>query len=421
MKTTNLKQSFVFGLLFPLLCLDFAFAQSIPKPLKPILSGKSTSASTRLLTIYKDGIESAVEKNTSAYQYQTQFATGQLGVRRKYIQYRTQSTIRRITSTSPAELSAMMSFDGESPIRQYLVADSAPSSRVFKELDKKGLLNPQPFLSELKQQVAVTVISTEWLPLVEKLRKSAPVHSTAWIDSTIILSAATRKPEYSKSLYEVAVNKNNLGVAEFLLLGSRNVSPLGVPQGTTKPNSSYSNKANQPLKNLSRVGNTFGETVSTERLAQKGLVSALSQKTATPEQRILSALYLARSGEQRLAERICREVIALDYEGSDQKAQDVPQGDLALSRAKDAAMMLLFYEIRTDSAFRTVYDVSRDRDMNVRLRNGIDENSPQSPDTYIVKRMEMQFAKSLISTVAVDMAKSVTSNRSKQQSERLPR
>ncbi len=144
-----------------------------------------------------------------------------------------------------------------------------------------------------------------------------------------------------------------------------------------------------------------GESVPVKVSANITLMNKLVDPKYPPEIRSTCANYAAEIGKIRQAESICLELLDIKYKGFDNLNGIVPEDDSSLARARGEALYLLFYKVKTEIAFKKIYDLSRLPWTQFSRKL---EDEPRLDcvryDAYVLGRMEINTARGFISEVA---------------------
>jgi len=129
------------------------------------------------------------------------------------------------------------------------------------------------------------------------------------------------------------------------------------------------------------------------------LMKRLAGPKSPPEVRAACANFAAEIGDRARAEAICTELLWQLYKGhGDGINVDPDPDDHPLGRAKSNALRVLFYKVRTESAFKQVYDRANQAwtecDHPETLPEGWKHYS-----RYVVAQLEIDYAQSLIGEI----------------------
>lgn len=166
-----------------------------------------------------------------------------------------------------------------------------------------------------------------------------------------------------------------------------------------------------PLSGLFfRVDARTGRSMPIVTLENLAMAKEFSKAKYKPEIRVTCARFAVRVHDYDTGQYVCEDILDQKYKGNPDTRP--PEEDNYLSYARDAAMVLMFYGIRNERAFRVVYNRARivthepiPRSPHLGDRGG-DEEQPKTLKfveenfgAYVLGRMEVRQAESLIDRV----------------------
>lgn len=213
----------------------------------------------------------------------------------------------------------------EDDVAVVLVPTSDASARIAAALLADDAIDPSDLAC-----LAVgypSLLSPGWLSLLQDIAAKADLASQTWECAARALCAAgVSREKYRAGLQRLAVGKAD-DVALTALF-------FDIDRQTGE---------DRPVR-------------GPENLA---LMRKLADPKSDPEVRLVCARYSAAIGDKALAEAICTQLLSAQYKSLNDPEGETPDEDLALGRAKSLAMILMFYRLRNERAFRAIYDLSR--------------------------------------------------------------
>jgi len=209
-------------------------------------------------------------------------------------------------------------------IYPYVVGLSPASARILEILHAEGAIGD--IANVLTVLSFRPRICNEYAALIERLIGAAGTGSERRRKLAMLLYAAGySRAKYHQDVLYLATERDNTWALEAIFFDVGPETGLRIPRVTQE--------------NLD-------------------LMEKLSAGSCHPEIRLVCAKYALAVQRSALAEQICQELMAQSYTAPD---SDVwwAQADSALTRARQNAMYLMFYEIRNERAFKQIFDLAK--------------------------------------------------------------
>jgi hypothetical protein len=240
------------------------------------------------------------------------------------------AVVRRLLDSASQRRTKRIDFDGEVPENEMVVPTSDASARIFEKLMDVGVVDRAQLLGMLLD--TPSLLSKEWLRLINRVVRTEAVGSPTWRYAVWLLyGSGDRREEYRAALVRMASKEGTAQALSFLFF---------------------------------RMNPRSGEEIVMHDRGNDGVLSTLAHDKGRPEIVAMCAKYAFATGNPTLAQELCEELLSMRY-----RAQDVPRRakqseedddwDGQLARARQEALSLLFSDIRTDGAFKLVYDLSQ--------------------------------------------------------------
>ncbi len=225
----------------------------------------------------------------------------------------------------------LFEMDGEALEREIILPHCEASGRIFTQLYKENLVGTKELLESLGYYHDLSQI---WITLVQDIVRNSEPHSEDWRRGiNILYKAGVNREIYRSDLEKDALAGNS---ATLYILFFTFDNKTGIPQVCITD-------------------------------ANDKLLERLCDEKSKPGIRTVCTAYAAASGKIALAERIGSEVCAVAYIGakrSDDGYAESPRQDSELFGARCRTgyspnmLAVLFYEVRTEKAFRIILERS---------------------------------------------------------------
>ena len=218
-----------------------------------------------------------------------------------------------------------LDFNGEVYESTVVIPSSDVSARVFAKLLEEDGVDTCQLLVTLNMRPCI--LSQEWISLLKKVVGKAQPYSPTWqLGIKTLYKSGESRSKYRPLLKRIVTEDGDFVALHMLLFDTDKKTGSPIPVQTRE----------------NRV-----------------LVKALLNRNSPPDIRFTCAEYAAATGDPGLAEDICIELLSRRYKGLDNPDAPSPPEDSLLCRARVAALRLMFYELRTERAFKFIYDRSR--------------------------------------------------------------
>jgi hypothetical protein len=275
------------------------------------------------------------------------------------------SIILRLRNEAKRSKKQLLDTEGPTYTNTIVNPVSAASARIFNALLKEGLVKEIRLVSILNANVAY--LNDDWLSIVENLYSRENKDSNLkWYTVRLLYRSGRSRDKFRDILEKKAVEEDNLSALDVLFFD---------------------------------IDKNNGQSKVVQTDENTALAKKLSTDGYSPEIRATCAYYAAAIKDYTLAESICNALLSKRYKGLDNVDATPPEEDYGLFRARDAAMRLLFYTVRTESAFKTIYDISEKLYTEKKENAGKPIDSWVSFGFYPAGRMEVNSARSLIDEV----------------------
>lgn len=220
---------------------------------------------------------------------------------------------------------------------------SALSAEIFASLCRQGRVDRPALLARLAS--SHVRLAREWRPLLKEIASAYPGNSLEALQVRISLyriwpeGFQQYRPQFEHTVTLCGAAPAKFKGREWLLFQSRQF---------------WARDAIDAL--LFSYDLSTGEVVPVRSKANGALVSSVATTSGSFEVRISCAKYAALTGDVKKAERISIDILKTRYKSlAHPDDQSFVSVDCSLARAKQEAMFLLFYEVRTEPGFRTLY------------------------------------------------------------------
>jgi hypothetical protein len=249
---------------------------------------------------------------------------------------------------------------------ESIVPASAASARIFAALIKEDRVNALPVISSLYRKAYA--LSPAWVQVAKDVAaKNNPDTPTGRRAILVLYRAGVSRDAYQSVLAQMVTTKNDLDALDNLF--------FDIDKSTGE------RKANRSDLNMK-------------------LMTSLIGKKSDPDARILRAKYAAAIGNHSLAEATCIDLLSQKYKGLENVDAPAPKEDDSLGRAKSEAMHLLFYTIRSQNAFKQIYDESILPQTEIEEYNaGKKPKGWVNPYFYAAVRLDVGCAEALIGEI----------------------
>ena len=270
--------------------------------------------------------------------------------------------LERLRSLHKRKRRKLLDSEGPCDEMRQVVPTCAASARIFTALCKEGAVKVSSLVSLFHANAEA--LDKEWVPLLQDIAQNSDKGSRVWRWSTMTLyKAGVSRDKYRPAMVEMATQDGDIVALDALFFD-------------------VDSQTGQPRKILS--------------LQNLALMKKLGNKGFPPEMRVTCAYYAADVRDYDLAQGICVDLLSRQYKGFEDTNAPPPEEDGPLYRARHAAMGLMFFGLRNERMFKQIYD--RSQIIHTELR----DNATKPPGTwisfgsYVVGRMEVNHAQSLI-------------------------
>lgn len=261
-----------------------------------------------------------------------------------------------------------LNFEGECYENRngVLVPVSEVSGRAFRKLYQLDAVEPVIMQRLCKD---AQVLSAEWIELVKQIAAGAKEGSVLWRQCIRTLRrAGVSRKSYGRLLRKMADKDNDVQALEEVFFD-----------------------VNLQTGQLQKV-------VTHENIV---LLKKLAAKDRPPGIRVTCAHFAAKIRDYDLAQSVCLDLLSRPYKGLEQRVSGGLPEDRPLAYARRRAMVLMFWELRNEKSFKTIYDRSRISNSEMREHVGdLDGKTGWvSFTSYLLAEMEVSHARSLVATV----------------------
>lgn len=249
-----------------------------------------------------------------------------------------------------------------------LIPTSNASAKIFAQLYRSNVLNAENMMQLVSKDSQI--LSAEWIELIKKIADNAnndeekhPLRDTC---VKTLYRAGVSCEMYRPMLRRMAEQNHDVSAVEALFF---------------------------------RVNPETGELEKVVTYDNLTLMKALAQPDQPPEIRAACAHYATRLHDYQLAMDVCFSLLEQPYQGIVQRVHKAVPEDIALFRARRAAMHVMFCGIRNEKCFETIYARSRISIAEAAEHVAGDDDGWVSFKSYILGEWEIEAAQSLVSTV----------------------
>lgn len=311
--------------------------------------------------------EERVKDNTRFYRQGLRYRRQ----REAKIRWRESQILRELRERAAKRQDGKLSFEGECPENMALVVTSDASARIFRALVKENHADPWVIVSGFPRRAML--LSDEWIKLVQELADKADKDSGLYRDTAI-------------TLYRAGVHREKY--RPVLEKWSEEGDPVAL---------------NALFFNLDAE---TGQPVVVDNPKNRVLLKRFSGPRYPPDIRAECAYYAAETGDLKLAEALCTEIIATRYEGlgkpGEPNAERSP-ADERLFRGKHnvgiagpGAMDILFYKVRTERAFKTIFELAEVYDNANRIGRSEIPSQWKGFEDFYPAEFDLEHASSLV-------------------------